>query len=305
VWPVVSGSLAASVALYKADDAFAILAESTRDSRRRMLDSVAEQYGFARAEQLEQKHIRKDLSQYSGNPHNSRLKHWRGFCKFLVLHYNLNVDPSDGIKRAPTRKTDGHNPWSADQIEQFRAYWPIGSNERLAFELLHWTAARVSDAIKLGQMCVDRDGWLCFDQQKTGGTVAIPFDRDLPEFAQCYAADLACLHQAIDARTDRHLTFMATHTGKSRSAKSVSQWFAAKTRAAGIVGRTAHGLRKSRAILLAEAGGSSPQIGAWTGHDTLSEIENYIAKLNKKKVLTKTETEQKVPTIPIKFQIRQ
>ena len=303
--PVVSGSLASAVLLYKADDAFKFLAQSTKESRRRMLDSIAGEYGFARAEQLEQKHIRKDLSQFSGNPHNSRLKHWRGFCKFLVRHHGLENDPSDGLKRAAAKKTDGHIPWDQGQVDQFRSYWAIGSMERLAFELIFWTGARISDAISLGKMNVDCDGWLVFNQQKTGGEVAIPFDRELPNFAERYAGDLDLLHSAISARNERHMTFLHTQHGKSRSPKSFSQWFAAKARKAAITGRTAHGLRKSRAILLVEAGGTSPQIGAWTGHESLSEIEHYIRKFDKRKALTKTNVEQKVPTQTIKFQKRQ
>ena len=205
-------------------------------------------------------------------------------------------------RRAKTAKSDGHEPWSEEDVAKFRGYWPIGSMERLAFELLHWTGARVSDGIRLGEGNVDRDGWLTFRQMKTGGEVFIPFRRELPEFAECYAIDLELLHQAIDARAERHLTYLYTRQGASRSPKSISQWFAAKTRKAGITGRTAHGLRKTRAIALVEAGGGSPQIGAWTGHESLREIERYIRKFNRRKALTRTKKEQEVPTSVIQFQ---
>lgn len=95
------------------------------------------------------------------------------------------------------------------------------------------------------------------------------------------------------------MTWMTTVYGKSRSVKAAGQWFAAKARAAGVRGRTAHGLRKSRARALAEAGGTSAQIGAWTGHESLSEIERYIRHFNKRKVLSSTNAEQKVPTSAI------
>lgn len=133
--------------------------------------------------------------------------------------------------------------------------------------------------------------------------VSIPFNRDLPGFAECCAGDLALLKEAINARNERHLSFLHTRAGASRSPKSVSQWFAAKARKAGIYKRTAHGLRKTRAIELAEAGGTSPQIGAWTGHESLKEIERYIRKFNRRKALSRTETEQEVPTPSIKFQL--
>jgi integrase len=300
--PVVRGSIASAMALYKASEDFAHLSTGTRAARRPMLDEVAQMYGFGRVKGLQQKHIQKDLERFSGHAHNNHLKMWRGFCKWMQYQYKLESDPSDGIKRAKTAKSDGHIPWDTDQIEQFRAYWPIGTMERLAFELIFWTGARVSDAIRLGEGHIDKDGWLAFHQQKTGGEVNIPFNRELPECAEPFENDLALLHQAINARNERHVTFIITNFGTSRSAKSVSQWFAAKARKAGIKGRTAHGLRKSRAIALAETGGTSPQIGAWTGHESLKEIERYIKKFNKRKALTKTETEQKVPTSSNQFQ---
>jgi len=300
--PVVSGSLAAAVALYKASDDFALLAPGTRAARRRMLDDVALRYGHGRTAHLGKEHIEKDLARFSGHARNNHLKMWRGFCKFLIDHYRMEHDPSDGIKRAKVAKSDGHIPWNTDQVEAFRQCWAIGTMERLAFELIFWTGARVSDAIRLGEGNIDRAGWLVFSQQKTGGEVAIPFRRDLPEFAECYAGDQELLHRAVNSRPERHLTFLHTQAGASRSAKSVSQWFAAKARKAGITGRTAHGLRKSRAIALAEAGGTAPQIGAWTGHESLKEIERYIRKFDKRRALTKTEIEQKVPTFSIKFQ---
>ncbi|MBM7070393.1 hypothetical protein [Actibacterium sp. 188UL27-1] len=108
--------------------------------------------------------------------------------------------------------------------------------------------------------------------------------------------DLDFLCAALDARLDKHMTWITTAFETSRSVKAAGQWFAAKTRAAGIHGRTAYGLRKSRSRALAEAGGTSVQIGAWTGHESLSEIERCIRGLNKRKVLSGTETEQKVPT---------
>lgn len=41
------------------------------------------------------------------------------------------------------------------------------------------------------------------------------------------------------------------------------------------VKKTAHGLRKTRATVLAEGGATASQIAAWTGHKTLAEVEHY------------------------------
>ena len=89
----------------------------------------------------------------------------------------------------------------------------MGSVERLAFELIYRTGARVSDAVRLGPGNVEREGWMTFRQQKTGGEVWIPFNRELPEFAEPAEPDLALLKQAINARNERQMTFLHTQKG--------------------------------------------------------------------------------------------
>ncbi len=116
-----------------------------------MLGEAMQKYGHGDRTGIAGKHIEKDLSRFTGHPRNNHLKMWRGFCAWMVDHYKMNTDPSDGIKRARTAKTDGHIPWTDEQIETFRTFWPIGTMERLAFELIYWTGARVSDAIRLGR----------------------------------------------------------------------------------------------------------------------------------------------------------
>lgn len=51
--------------------------------------------------------------------------------------------------------------------------------------------------------------------------------------------------------------------------------------AAGLPDCTPHGLRKAIARRLAEAGASAQQIGAVTGHKTLTEVQRYIAAANR------------------------
>lgn len=295
-----TGSIGLAVEGYLKSDLFLVgLAEGTRAVRRRMLDEIRERYGHGRVIDLRTKHIEADLSRFSGHARNNHLKAWRGFGKWLTETYKI-PNPTTDARKAPVAQSDGHPPWSEEEIETFRAHWSINTPERLAFEVIFWTGARISDAVRLGHGNVDRDGWIVFRQQKTGGEVAIPFDRALPDFAEGMEGDLACLHAALAARKDKHMTWMTTAHGKSRSVKAAGQWFAAKARAAGVYSRSAHGLRKSRARALAEAEGTSAQIGAWTGHESLSEIERYIRNFNKRKVLSSTKTEQKVPTQPTK-----
>ena len=299
---VTRGSLGAALTLYKASDCFSLLATTTKSLRRPILDDLIELYGHASREGLARRHIDKDLDRFTGSVRNNHLKVWRGFCAWMVDHYKLAENPSDGIKKSKVAKTDGHIPWDEDQTTKFRAYWPIGTMERLTFELIFWTGARVSDAIRLGPRNIDKNGWLFFSQGKTGRDAVIPFDRELPEFAQAMVGDLDLLRAAINARNERHITYLHTRRGASRSSKSISQWFAAKARRAGIEDRTAHGLRKSRAEALFENGATMAQAQAWIGHKDPRMLQHYADKYDMRRALSRTDGEQKDPTSEIKFQ---
>ena len=48
--------------------------------------------------------------------------------------------------------------------------------------------------------------------------------------------------------------------------------------------RSAHGLRKAICVRLAEAGCDPYEIMAITGHQSLTEVQTYIAGVNKKKL---------------------
>jgi integrase len=71
------------------------------------------------------------------------------------------------------------------------------------------------------------------------------------------------------------MTFIVTAYGEPFSPAGFTAWFVRKAKAAGLRQRTPHGIRKTAARRLAEAGCSAKEIGSITGHRTLAEIENY------------------------------
>lgn len=268
------------------------LSASYRRVRERDGDKIVQAGGHVPIRTITTQHVRNDMDRLEPHAANERRKTWRALMAFAVNAGFRTDNPTENVKRRATPKTEPHPPWSQDDVQKFRDHWPIGTQQRLAFELMHWTGARVSDMVRLGDGMVDAEGWLTFTQQKTGGEVSIPLRRSPPTFAR--QADLDVLMSCIEARNTRHLTYVTTEYGASRSQKSASQWFAKAARDAGVLGRSAHGLRKTRAITLAEAGATTHQIGAWTGHESLKEIERYSVKASKKRLLTGVDAEQKM-----------
>ncbi|MBB95641.1 MAG: hypothetical protein CML68_13750 [Rhodobacteraceae bacterium] len=257
--------------------------EGYRSILRRNADAMLEKGADVPVTQIREKHVLSDMKGLRPHPANERRKTWRYLMAHAIDLQWIATDPSANISKKKTPKARQHPPWTAEDITAFRAKWAIETPQRLAFELLHWTGARMVDAVRLGPGMVDTDGWLHFTQNKTREPVWIPFRRALPDFTD--PADLAQLHAAT--ANSSHMVWMVTHTGKPRSVKAASSWFAKAAKEAGIEGgKSAHGLRVTRAIKLAEAEASPHQIGAWTGHESLKEIEHYSKQASRKRLLS-------------------
>lgn len=284
------GSILAAWHAYCTSDDFKRLSRSYQQVRKRDGAKLIEAGGAVMIRSIREYHIQNDLDKLKPHPARERRKTWRALMAFANRQKLIDKNPALNVQAQKPPKAKQHEPWSNDAREAFRDHWPIGTMQRLFFEIVDWTGARVSDGVRLGDGMVTSDGWLEFTQQKTGGPVWIPLYREPPTFAD--ADDLAYLIAALDARPQRHMTWLTTAYGASRSEKSVSQWFSAAARAAGLTGLTGHGLRVSRAIRLAEAGATTHQIGAWTGHESLKEIEHYSRQADRKRLLMGPEVER-------------
>lgn len=287
------GTIQHMIDAYMLSDAFTKgLSKDYRYTIRRHLAAIREQAGDARIADLRKKHIQADLTPLAPYVAAARLKAWRLLCLFGVgADGMLTTNPSEGIVRKAIPKTDGHLPWSRDHVDAYRGRWPLDTIQRRAFELVYWTGARIGDAIRLGEGMVGRDGVLAFRQAKTGAEAFVPWTCQLPEYAAHLAGDRDLLHATLSARTERHMTILATAYGKSRSVGGLGNMVGEAARAAG-VDRSAHGLRKSRLTELADGGASTHALQAWGGHLTLAEVQHYTDSANRRKAVTGTERDR-------------
>jgi integrase/recombinase XerD len=180
-----------------------------------------------------------------------------------------------------------HPPWTSDEIAAYRARHPIGTVARGAMELLHFTAARISDGVMIGRGMVGNDGILAFRQQKTGDMAFVPWTCPLPDHALDSLVDRDMMHLALAAMSSGHMTYLATTVGRTRSSAGLGGLISSSAAEAGFK-KSAHGLRATRAIALAENGATAHQIGAWTGHKSIKEIEHYTAAANRRRAVMGT-----------------
>lgn len=276
-----SGSIAQMVEGYLASTDYLARSESYRRTIRRHAEAIIEQAEDALAAHLTTEDITDDLEPLAPNSAADRLKAWRAICDYGKRKRFFTTNPSLAARRKPIPKTIGHPAWTDGEIEMFRGKWRIGSVQRLCFELIFWTGARISDAAKIGPGMVGRDGVLQFTQQKTGEPAFVPWTCALPAYGRGMLADRDMMHAALGARSEIHMTFLATAQGRTRSSKALGHVVADAAKEIDIE-KSAHGLRKARAKALAEAGATVHQIAAWTGHITLEEVEHYTREADRR-----------------------
>jgi integrase len=238
---------------------------STRNWQRRALDETAREHGAKPVALMAPRHVRRIRDAKSETPAaaNQRVKALRAMFNWANEADETSVNPTIGVKKLKYA-TDGHHSWTPEEIEQFKDRHALGSQARLAFDLLRYTTGRREDAPRLGPQHVT-NGRIRFRQAKNEHRNPIVVDIPLH-------ADLTA---SIAATPTGNLSFLVTRYGKPFTANGFGNKFKEWCRQAGLAHCSSHGLRKATAAALAEAGATPHEIMAITGHQTLEEVERY------------------------------
>ncbi len=263
------GTINALVVVYYKSDAWNTeLADDTRKTRRRIIEKFRAAHGNKRVALLQRDHILKMLAMID-KP--STRRHWlkaiRGLMKSAVPSMRKD-DPTEGIASIKLPKSKGHHTWTDDEIAQYRAHWPLGTQQRLVMEFALETASRRGEVVRLGPQHV-RSGRIRIERTHGSNDVDIPMS---PE-----------LQAACDAMPKAHLTYVVTAYGKPRSKFGLGSDFAKWATEAGLPARCRlHGLKKGGMRRLAEARLTTHELMAISGHRTLSEVQRYTDAADRK-----------------------
>jgi integrase len=257
---------------YFASAGFRRLAPSTQTMRRRILGGIAAVHGHKLYRDLAPRHVEDLLGEVAGGAEakNSRLKALRALYAFALGEGLVAANPAKAVAKLKSR-SDGFYTWSEEDIAAYRARHKSGSKARLALELLLFAGGpRRSDVVRLGRQMV-QNGWLVYRTAKGGMPVTVPL---APE-----------LRAEIERAPRDQLTFLVTDYGRPYSAAGFGNRFRAWCDAAGLPGRSAHGLRKAGATMLAERGASEAQLRAIFGWDESSnEPRRYTRAARRKRL---------------------
>jgi integrase len=249
------------VSYYKSDEWLNGLEEETRKTRRRIIERFRVRHGNKRVALLRKEHILKMLAEIE-KP--SAKRHWlkaiRGLMQSAVPTMRKD-DPTEGIAGIKLPKSRGHHTWDDDEIEQYRAHWPLGTQQRLVLEFALETVSRRGEVVRLGPQHV-RNGRIRIERTHGSKDVNIPISSEL--------------QAACDAMPKGHLTYIVTARGKPRSKYGLGNDFAKWVTEAGLPARCRlHGLKKGGMRRLAEDGATTHELMAMSGHLTLSEVQRY------------------------------
>lgn len=261
--PAAQGTFARLIEEYKSSVYFKKLADKTRREYLRYIRMIEIGIGDMPVASIETPNIYSIRDAMSDTPRKA---------DFLVSV--LSAILTFGVKRGyrrdnPARlvdkisSTEGHRPWEDDEVARFRARWPVGTVERMAFELMLNTGQRGGDVIRMTRGDY-RGGYIKVTQSKTSEKLEIKASNAL----------LTALTDWLEKHP--HLMLLTNSNGEQFKKRNFEAVMRRAYDACGL-GRdvTSHGLRYTAATVLHELGVDWEAIAAITGHRTQAMVRKY------------------------------
>jgi integrase len=265
-----AGTLAALAAEFFGSAEFANLAASSQATYRLALDPVLARDGHRLVRDLPPDKARKIVEEIGTNrPAMANLTRavLRRLFTFAVTVGQRRDNPFDGV---PKYKIGTHHTWTDAELDAYEKRWPLGTRERLAFDVLLYTAQRVGDVVRMQRAAI-RNGVIIVVQQKTGTEVFVPVH--------------PALARSIKAGPSKGVYLIGDKDGRPIKRARLSALIVAAGKVAGLTSEcVAHGLRKASLRRLAEHGSTVKEMQAISGHKTLGEIERYTRQADQQRL---------------------
>ena len=266
------GSLAHLIDTFRDAPEFTTLKPKTRTDYGRYLDMLKAQHGHRRIATMPREAVFKLRDEFQATP---RMANYVVSVLRLILNYaedrkqtfHLPLHWSNPARRPKKLKTGrGHRPWEEVERDAYRKRWPIGTLERVLFEIFDGTGQRGSDVAPMVRQQYYK-GEIAVAQEKTGERVWIPASRDLR----------AVLDRWLSGHT--HVVMFPTPTGRSLKVDHMRHVMRAAIRAAALPDDcTLHGLRYTFATRAIELGLDWQTIESIVGHKTAEMAVKYTEK---------------------------
>lgn len=245
---------------YASGDFTTAIAKSTQREYRYRLEWLRENHGAKRVAKLGRRHVLRMRDERAETPGeaNTLVRIIRRLLSFAVDREYREDNPALRIKLFAGGE---FRDWTDAELRKFEKAHKPGSKERRAYALLVYTGQRRGDVAAMSD--ADFAGpRVKVVQAKTGEKVEVPAH---PE-----------LRKEI-ARRQSGEPLLANTLGRPFTSEALGQFMADAIDAAGLPDDcVVHGLRKTAARKLAEAGCSEDEIMAITGHTTSAMVRLYV-----------------------------
>jgi integrase len=264
------GTLAALAAEFFSSTEFANLRPSSQATYRLALGPILAQDGHRLVRDLLPDKARKIVQEIGANrPAMANLTRavLRRLFSFAMSIGQRRDNPFDAV---PKYKIGTHHTWTDEQLAAYEVRWPLGTRERLAFDLLLYSAQRVGDVVRMQRSDI-RNSVVTVVQQKTGVEVFVPLH--------------PALARSIKAGPSKGIYLVGDKNGRPVARRTLTVLISVAAKAAGLPAEcVAHGLRKAALRRLAEHGATSKEMQAISGHRSLAEIERYTQQADQRRL---------------------
>ena len=256
-----AGSFGALCDEYLTSAEFSNLRPVTKSELRRVVERLGAKHRDKPTTRLERQHILRWRDAMLDRPGaaNTMIRTVGVLMSFAVDRGYRRDNPAQKIKML---RSTPFRSWSDAELLAFEARWPLGSVQRTGFALALYSGQRRADLVQMGWENIAGDA-IMLKQSKTGVDLEIPIH---PE--------LAIALQSIKPRQPAGIIVGAT--GTKLSPVYFGHLMAEAIEAAGLPKECVlHGLRKTTARKLIEAGCTKRQARAITGQKTDAMIDHY------------------------------
>jgi integrase len=265
------------------------LSDSTRLQRTGLILSLLPENGEKPFGVLTRKVIKAEMKARTPSQAGNLLSALRGMIRWMIDegHLDEDDDPTIGLrsgKAKASRETGGFVPWTEDDMALYRTRWPLGTEARLMFDILHYTFLRLGDAHRFGpphlrQIVRKMAVQITTEKSRGNTTVTVPVH---PEFAESLRAARAAGIIGAEVFTGKML--------KGRVLPMKKKAWAAKFKKYAVLAgvnepkKSCHGVRKARAEVAAYADCTESQMMAMFGWTDPKMPAHYIAQANREKL---------------------
>ncbi|TAH68526.1 MAG: hypothetical protein EWM45_03345 [Rhodopseudomonas palustris] len=265
------------------------LSDSTRLQRTGLIQSLLADNGEKPFAVLTRKVIKAEMKARTPSQAGNLLSALRGMIRWMIDegHLDEDNDPTIGLrsgKAKASRESGGFLPWTEDDMALYRTKWPLGTEARVMFDILHYTFLRLGDAHRFGpphlrQIVRKMAVQIATEKSRGNTTVTVPVH---PEFAESLRAARAAGIIGADVFTGKRVRGRVLPMNKKA-------WAAKFKKYAVLAGvneskKSCHGVRKARAEVAAYADCTESQMMAMFGWTDPKMPAHYIAQANREKL---------------------